>query len=67
MKKVNIDRISLWMTVGCSLCTIWSFEVDVSTRKKNTKRQTAEHSALEEINDRLTKIEQRLNRLIPDD
>lgn len=67
MRKIDIDRITLWMTLGCSLCTIWSFEVDINARKKSSNRQTSEQATLDEINNRLIQIEKRLNRLTPDD
>lgn len=65
MNKNNIDRLALLMSIGCSIWAILSFEMDLKSNKENPKLQATEQLSLEEINQRLIKIEQHLSKLMP--
>lgn len=67
MNRIDIDRVALWMTLGCGFWAILSFEMELSSKKKQAKRRAGEQFTLEEINQRLIRIEQHLSKLMPND
>ena len=71
MTKCEAARLLLWLNLACSAFELFVFEIgrreEKNAEKKNAQSKNSEHLFLTELNQRLTKIEHQLTRLIPPD
>ncbi|MPM61563.1 hypothetical protein SDC9_108423 [bioreactor metagenome] len=69
MTKTKAARLLLWFNLACSAFELYVFEIgkkdEQKAKKKNAQSKCSEHLTLTEINQRLSKIEQQLIKLIP--